>query len=280
MEEIGGVDGMGKLLQTPEFAALGTLGFALDEGLANPNDAYTVFYGERTPWWLLVRATGPTGLKKQIKEGSLKNLGQLVSQTDTYYTFFSSICWVDMQLLLALLAGDLSGIPGHGSRFIKETAPQKLLRVAERALAFRKQQEDSLGHDQNGSMMQRFFLFKANCFSEFQGANFLSFLSGIGPGIASFEGFLWVLCTVLFGHLFRKFACLLDPTDFFELTCVNSCTQKRQRLQAWNSQEAWRRDHSEPHHVAHGSVQRQWKNLLFECDPHRGRSRFWRPHHT
>jgi len=98
-EEIGGVDGMGKLLQTPEFAALGTIGLALDEGLANPGDAFTVFYGERTPWWILVRATGPTG---------------------------------------------------HGSRFIKETAPQKLLRVAERALAFRRAQEDLLGHDQNG----------------------------------------------------------------------------------------------------------------------------------
>lgn len=25
-------------------------GFALDEGLANPTEAYTVFYGERVPW--------------------------------------------------------------------------------------------------------------------------------------------------------------------------------------------------------------------------------------
>ncbi|CAE7640695.1 Acy1 [Symbiodinium sp. CCMP2592] len=98
-EEIGGVEGMGELLKTPEFNALGEIGLALDEGLSNPGDAFTVFYGERTPWWLLVRATGPTG---------------------------------------------------HGSRFIKNTAPQKLLRFAERALAFRKAQEDSLGHGSNG----------------------------------------------------------------------------------------------------------------------------------
>ncbi|CAJ1380270.1 unnamed protein product [Effrenium voratum] len=98
-EEVGGVDGMGKLLQTPEFTSLGVLGLALDEGLANPGDAFTVFYGERTPWWILVRAAGPTG---------------------------------------------------HGSRFIKDTAPQKLMRMAERALAFRRAQEDALGHDQNG----------------------------------------------------------------------------------------------------------------------------------
>ena len=47
---------MGLLLNSPEFAALGPVAFALDEGLANPRDAFTVFYGERTPWWLLIRA--------------------------------------------------------------------------------------------------------------------------------------------------------------------------------------------------------------------------------
>lgn len=61
ISEVGGVEGMGELLKTAEFQALGTLGLALDEGLANPGDAFTVFYGERTPWWILVRASGPTG---------------------------------------------------------------------------------------------------------------------------------------------------------------------------------------------------------------------------
>mmetsp|Transcript_130001 Transcript_130001/g.404373 ORF Transcript_130001/g.404373 Transcript_130001/m.404373 type:complete len:441 (-) Transcript_130001:69-1391(-) len=98
-EEIGGVDGMGRFLETPEFAALEPIALALDEGLANPGDAFTAFYGERTPWWILVRATGPTG---------------------------------------------------HGSRFIRETAPQKLLRMAERALHYRAEQEAQLGHDAHG----------------------------------------------------------------------------------------------------------------------------------
>jgi len=52
---------MGKLLEASEFAAMQPVAFALDEGLANPRPAFTVFYGERTPWWLLIRATGPTG---------------------------------------------------------------------------------------------------------------------------------------------------------------------------------------------------------------------------
>eukprot|EP00747_Dinoflagellata_sp_TGD_P179384 gnl/TRDRNA2_/TRDRNA2_30121_c0_seq1.p1 gnl/TRDRNA2_/TRDRNA2_30121_c0~~gnl/TRDRNA2_/TRDRNA2_30121_c0_seq1.p1 ORF type:complete len:524 (-),score=65.56 gnl/TRDRNA2_/TRDRNA2_30121_c0_seq1:77-1648(-) len=95
-EEIGGKDGMGLFLQTDEFQALRPIAFALDEGLANPRDVFTVFYGERTPWWLLVRATGPTG---------------------------------------------------HGSRFIKDTAIQKLMGVVNKALAFRSEQEAALGWD-------------------------------------------------------------------------------------------------------------------------------------
>lgn len=60
-EEIGGAEGMGAFLKTDDFASLQPIAFALDEGLANPRDVFTAFYGERTPWWLLVRAEGPTG---------------------------------------------------------------------------------------------------------------------------------------------------------------------------------------------------------------------------
>lgn len=60
-EEIGGADGISLLLASEEWKAIHPVGVALDEGLANPRDAFTVFYGERTPWWLLVKAVGPTG---------------------------------------------------------------------------------------------------------------------------------------------------------------------------------------------------------------------------
>ena len=40
---------MGKYVETEEFKAL-NVGFALDEGLANPTEKYTLFYGERGPW--------------------------------------------------------------------------------------------------------------------------------------------------------------------------------------------------------------------------------------
>ncbi|KAJ1560467.1 adenylate cyclase, partial [Cladochytrium tenue] len=60
-EEIGGAQGMSTFIDSPQFKAIQPVAFALDEGLANPGDAYTVFYGERAIWWLYVTAKGPTG---------------------------------------------------------------------------------------------------------------------------------------------------------------------------------------------------------------------------
>jgi len=69
------------------------VGFALDEGIANTGEDFTVFYGERAIWWLKVIAKGPTG---------------------------------------------------HGSRFVKDTAVQKLLKCCNRFLELRAEQEAKL----------------------------------------------------------------------------------------------------------------------------------------
>uniref|UniRef100_A0A673T9R0 N-acyl-aliphatic-L-amino acid amidohydrolase n=1 Tax=Suricata suricatta TaxID=37032 RepID=A0A673T9R0_SURSU len=63
------------------------------EGLANPTDAFTVFYSERSPWWLRVTSTGK---------------------------------------------------PGHGSRFIEDTAAEKLHKVVSSVLAFREKERQRL----------------------------------------------------------------------------------------------------------------------------------------
>ena len=96
-EEVGGADGMAAWLASRSFSELGRVGLALDEGLANPADAYTVFYGERAPLWVYVTAAGPTG---------------------------------------------------HGSRFIADTAVQKLLCVAGKAASFRRAEQAKLGYGQ------------------------------------------------------------------------------------------------------------------------------------
>ena len=43
---------------------------APDEGLANVDDEYSVFYGERTPWWVIVEAVGPTGHGSRFIQGT------------------------------------------------------------------------------------------------------------------------------------------------------------------------------------------------------------------
>ncbi|KAJ2825487.1 adenylate cyclase, partial [Coemansia sp. 'formosensis'] len=68
-EEIGGHDGMRLFVESPEFAALNA-GLALDEGMANPDKALRVFYGERAPCWVKFIAHGNTGHGSQFIEGT------------------------------------------------------------------------------------------------------------------------------------------------------------------------------------------------------------------
>lgn len=48
-EEIGGHDGMEKFVLTEDFKKL-NVGFALDEGMANPTEEFIIFNGERSIW--------------------------------------------------------------------------------------------------------------------------------------------------------------------------------------------------------------------------------------
>ncbi|KAF7810550.1 aminoacylase-1 isoform X2 [Senna tora] len=59
-EEIGGHDGAEKFAESEVFEKL-NVGVVLDEGLASPDENYRAFYAERTPWWLIIKATGAPG---------------------------------------------------------------------------------------------------------------------------------------------------------------------------------------------------------------------------
>mmetsp|Transcript_2486 Transcript_2486/g.3821 ORF Transcript_2486/g.3821 Transcript_2486/m.3821 type:complete len:366 (-) Transcript_2486:97-1194(-) len=59
-EEVGGA-GMAAFLSSKLYNSLPGIAIALDEGLASTNNSYSVFYGERLPWWVDVTATGNTG---------------------------------------------------------------------------------------------------------------------------------------------------------------------------------------------------------------------------
>ena len=68
-EEIGGTDGMCVLLASSWYSTL-DIALALDEGLASEDDAYSVFYGERLPWWVRVLARGNTGHGSRFIDGT------------------------------------------------------------------------------------------------------------------------------------------------------------------------------------------------------------------
>lgn len=73
-EEIGGADGAGKFAVSEHFRAL-NVGFVLDEGQASPTDEYRVFYADRSPWSLIVRAVGPPGHGSRMCDGgAMENL--------------------------------------------------------------------------------------------------------------------------------------------------------------------------------------------------------------
>lgn len=59
-EEMGGAKGMAKWVDSDDFKKL-NVGFALDEGIASTDNSVTVFYGERTVWWLGIKSIGTYG---------------------------------------------------------------------------------------------------------------------------------------------------------------------------------------------------------------------------
>lgn len=68
-EEIGGVLGMKDFVHTEDYKLL-NVGFALDEGVACPQDHFYMFYGERSIWHVEIRCAGNTGHGSIIMENT------------------------------------------------------------------------------------------------------------------------------------------------------------------------------------------------------------------
>jgi len=46
-----------------------------ESGLPSPTESYRVFYGERSPWWLVIKAKGPPGHGAKLYDNSaMENL--------------------------------------------------------------------------------------------------------------------------------------------------------------------------------------------------------------
>nr|XP_027221553.1 aminoacylase-1-like [Penaeus vannamei] len=68
-EELGGLQGMGRLVDTETFKRM-DVGVALDEGYASTTDAMKVFYGQRNPWWILIKCPGQPGHGSQFLQNT------------------------------------------------------------------------------------------------------------------------------------------------------------------------------------------------------------------
>ncbi|WCJ44622.1 Peptidase M20/M25/M40 family protein [Euphorbia peplus] len=73
-EEVGGANGWGLFVKSKEFRDL-NVGFAMDEGQASVGDEFRVFYADRSPWNVVIRATGRPGHgSKMYDDGAMENL--------------------------------------------------------------------------------------------------------------------------------------------------------------------------------------------------------------
>ncbi|KAK9667063.1 hypothetical protein RND81_14G229900 [Saponaria officinalis] len=68
-EEIGGRDGAEKLAESDVFKQM-NVAFVLDEGRPSSDDKYQVFYAERSPMWLVIKATGAPGHGAKLYDNS------------------------------------------------------------------------------------------------------------------------------------------------------------------------------------------------------------------
>ncbi|KAL8228332.1 hypothetical protein R6Q57_015916 [Mikania cordata] len=73
-EEIGGHDGAEMFANSKLFDEM-NVGIVLDEGLASPDESYRLFYAERCPMWLVIKAAGAPGHGAKLFDGTaMENL--------------------------------------------------------------------------------------------------------------------------------------------------------------------------------------------------------------
>ncbi|KAJ0006713.1 hypothetical protein Pint_30397 [Pistacia integerrima] len=82
-EEIGAADGMAKFVESKEFREL-SVGFVMDEGQASTNDDFRVFYADRAPWNLKIKAVGVPGHGSRIFDNRKAANSKVISVNPVY----------------------------------------------------------------------------------------------------------------------------------------------------------------------------------------------------
>ncbi|XP_047309052.1 aminoacylase-1 [Impatiens glandulifera] len=85
-EETGGHEGAAKFAISDVFKEM-NVGIVLDEGLASPGENYRAFYGERCPWWTVIKAVGAPGHGAKLFDNSaMENLLKSVESVRRFRT--------------------------------------------------------------------------------------------------------------------------------------------------------------------------------------------------
>ncbi|KAA8497364.1 Aminoacylase-1 [Porphyridium purpureum] len=83
-EEIGGVDGMGRLVDSSLFTAL-NVGVELDEGLASPTEEFELCWAERRPFWTRITVSDAPGHGAMVPASTATlTLVQILAHVATY----------------------------------------------------------------------------------------------------------------------------------------------------------------------------------------------------
>lgn len=120
-EEIGGFHGMNVFVKTKDFEAL-NICFGLDEGMANPINEFSIFYGERFGWGKCIY------LCTYMLQSYLK-----------FCCFF----------FFVVIRFKCNGNTGHVSLFLENTAIQKVHFLLDKFLKFRDNEQNRLKENSN-----------------------------------------------------------------------------------------------------------------------------------
>ncbi|KAL1832429.1 hypothetical protein ACET3Z_002080 [Daucus carota] len=83
-EEVGGKDGAKRFVDSFIFEKM-NVGVVVDEGGASPDEYYRVFYAERTPWWLVIKASGAPGHGAKLYDNTA--IGNLMKSIESITRF-------------------------------------------------------------------------------------------------------------------------------------------------------------------------------------------------
>ncbi|KVH95533.1 aminoacylase-1-like [Cynara cardunculus var. scolymus] len=128
-EEIGGLHGMAKFVESKEFKQL-NVGFFLDEGQASTTDQYRVFYADRSPWNLVIKAVGMPGHGSRMFDNSaMENLMKSVEVVSKFrenqFDLVKAGVLANSEVISANLVYLKAGIPSGDGNFAMNMQPSE-----------------------------------------------------------------------------------------------------------------------------------------------------------